>query len=353
MRVPALVLVPGALLHEAGRIAHALIRGGERFRVCAVVDPDCDEGDAGSLLDGKHRGMPVVASIDEAIDESRQTPEYCIIGMATDDGRLDDALRALVRDALKNGLPVVNPLAQRLAEDEEIAALARAAKVELIDLCAAPAQLPTADPANRASSRRLAVLGTGAAVGKHTTARQLLKALRHAERRAELIYTGQTGWLQGGRFGLVMDALQDTQVLPALTAVVEQCDRETRAELVLIESHSSRHAIDDGELARAAGAAAAILQHSPNAGKARPVADKLAELRAAGVQVLAVSLRARQAADAERAAREIAAQCNLPTFTDSAPQAAALAQLVLNWLDGGDSPANEDQSTAASTDLAD
>jgi len=351
MRVPALVLAPGALFNAAGRIAHAVIRGGERFRISAVVDPECEEGDAGSLLDGKRRGMPVVASIDEAIDESRQTPEYCIIGMTTDDGRLNDELRALVRDALKNGLPVVNPLPQRLADDEEIAALAQAAKVELIDLCAPPSQLPIATAS--AASRRLAVFGTGTAVGKHTTARQLLKALRHAERHAELIYTGQTGWLQGGRFGLVLDALEDVEVLPTLSAVVEQCGLETHAELILVESHSSRHAIEDRELARAAGAGAAILQHSLDAADALPVADKLAELRAAGIDVLAVSLRASQGDDAENAAREIAAQCALPAFTGSAQGAAALLHLVIDWLDNGATAETSPRNEATSADLSD
>ena len=85
MRVPALVLAPGALMSPAARVAHAVIRGGERFRITAVVDPDCEGEDAGTLIDHKHRGVPVVASIDEAIDEAPATPEYCIIGMETDD----------------------------------------------------------------------------------------------------------------------------------------------------------------------------------------------------------------------------------------------------------------------------
>ena len=49
---------------------------------------------------------------------------------------------------------------------------------------------------------RLAVLGTDCALGKRTTARLLVEACRRAGIRAEMIYTGQTGWMQGGTLRL-------------------------------------------------------------------------------------------------------------------------------------------------------
>src|ERR671929_63420 len=52
---------------------------------------------------------------------------------------------------------------------------------------------------------KLALLGTDSAVGKRTTAWLLVDALARAGRRAELVGTGQTAWMQGARYGIVLD----------------------------------------------------------------------------------------------------------------------------------------------------
>ena len=53
---------------------------------------------------------------------------------------------------------------------------------------------------------RVAVLGTDCALGKRTTSQLLVDACRERGLRAEMIYTGQTGWMQGTRHGFVLDA---------------------------------------------------------------------------------------------------------------------------------------------------
>ncbi len=42
-----------------------------RFTVRAVVDPACAGADAGAILDGRHRGIPVVATLAEAVETPR------------------------------------------------------------------------------------------------------------------------------------------------------------------------------------------------------------------------------------------------------------------------------------------
>ena len=63
----AIVLSNGLLTHSDAKTAHGLIRGSERFDVVAVIDHLSAGQDAGEVLDGKHRNIPVYASVAEAL----------------------------------------------------------------------------------------------------------------------------------------------------------------------------------------------------------------------------------------------------------------------------------------------
>ncbi len=71
MKRPAIVLANRMFKTPNGKVAHGLIRGSDRFQVTAVVDPDCAGEDAGEALDGQRRGIPIVASLEEALSISR------------------------------------------------------------------------------------------------------------------------------------------------------------------------------------------------------------------------------------------------------------------------------------------
>src|SRR4029079_10148131 len=53
----------------------------------------------------------------------------------------------------------------------------------------------------RVRAPRVAALGTDCALGKRTTCQVVAAACRAAGLRAEIVYTGQTGWLQGLEHG--------------------------------------------------------------------------------------------------------------------------------------------------------
>ena len=54
---------------------------------------------------------------------------------------------------------------------------------------------------------KVAVLGSDSAIGKRTTAWIVIDALERAGRRAEMIGTGQTAWMQGAAYGIMLDSL--------------------------------------------------------------------------------------------------------------------------------------------------
>ena len=50
-------------------------------------------------------------------------------------------------------------------------------------------------------------LGTDCAIGKRTTAKILTQALRDHGLKAVMVGTGQTGLMQGARYGVALDAV--------------------------------------------------------------------------------------------------------------------------------------------------
>ena len=75
-------------------------------------------------------------------------------------------------------------------------------------------------------SIRIALLGTDSAVGKRTTAWVLVDALSGDGHTAELIGTGQTSWMQGARYGIVLDSLVNDFVSGEIEHAIWRCWRE-------------------------------------------------------------------------------------------------------------------------------
>ena len=124
---------------------------------------------------------------------------------------------------------------------------------------------------------RVAILGTDCALGKRTTGSLLVRACRDLGLRAEMIFTGQTGWLQGYPYGFILDATPNDFVCGELEAAILACHRETEPDLIFIEGQASlRNPMGPcgSELILAGGARGVILQHAP----ARPFFDELDEL---------------------------------------------------------------------------
>ncbi len=306
MKSPAIVLANRLFKTPNGKVAHGLIRGSDRFRVTAVVDPDCAGEDAGESLDGERRGIPIVASLAEALSVSEQVPRYCVVGIATHGGRFTEELRASILEAVERGLSIVNGLHDVASEDAEIAAAAEAAGVELIDLRKSPAKSTLhfwEGGIGQVRAPRIAVLGTDCALGKRTTTRLLVQALNDSGMHAEMIYTGQTGWMQGARYGFVFDSVINDYVSGEVEHAIVSCDREAQPDIMIIEGQSSLRNPSGpcgAEFLLSGGARSVVLQHAPGREffegyeeqqlRIPSVADEIALIAMYGAATLAVTL---------------------------------------------------------------
>ena len=327
---PAIVLAHQYYRTENAKTAHGLVRGSDRFRILAVIDPECAGQDAGELLDGVHRGIPVLPSIADAVARLPERPRHALIGVATHGGRITPELRGYMLEAVNHGLGLINGLHDFTADDPEIAAAAREQVVELIDL---RRPRPSRElhfwsgAIAGVSIPRIAVLGTDCAIGKRTTTRILTTALNAAGVRTEMIYTGQTGWLQGGRYGFVLDAVANDFVSGELEHALVSCARELGPDLMLIEGQSALRNPSGpcgAELLVSGGARGVILQHAPARRyfdgceaygyRIAPLADEIRLIAMYGARVLGVTLNgAGLAPEAlRRTQRELADELGLP-----------------------------------------
>lgn len=238
----ALVLTQGYLERNDAKTAHGLIRGTDRFHIAGIVDgPETAGQDAGELLDGIPRNIPVFANLEQALQETKEI-RYLIIGIATIGGVLPEAVLQVVRKAVEAGLNIVNGLHDFLNDHPELVAIAREKKVALIDI----RKPKTRDQLHFWTGKIfevpvpiIAVIGMDCALGKRTTARMLCEEATAQGLKAIMIYTGQTGWLQGGKYGFIFDSTLNDFVSGELEHAIVSAWKETSPDLIFIEGQSS------------------------------------------------------------------------------------------------------------------
>ena len=330
MQETAIALANGHFKTVFAKTTHGLVRGPSRYRLLGVVDPSCAEHDAGVALDGRHRDLPFFDSVADALARLKERPTHCLVGVATIGGVLPPDLYADLKAAAAAGMTLVNGLHHLLSDDPELVRLTQENGGGLIDIRKpkpASALRFWSGEVLKVKTPRIAVLGMDCAIGKRTTCMMLREACRAHGLRAEMIYTGQTGWLQGLRHGLIFDATLNDFVSGELEGAILACQRETNPDLILMEGQSALRNPSGpagSEFILSGGAKGVILQHAParqyfedfeEFGCAIPPIEEEVELiRLLGAEVWAVTLFTKGLTPEEaRAARDqLAESLKLP-----------------------------------------
>ncbi|MCK5940924.1 MAG: NAD-dependent epimerase/dehydratase family protein, partial [Planctomycetes bacterium] len=109
-------------------------------------------------------------------------------------------------------------------------------------------------------------LGTDCAIGKRTTATILTKALNDLGLRAVLVGTGQTGLMQGARYGVALDAVPSQFCSGELEATIVEAFENEHPDVIIVEGQGalSHPAFSTSSLIlRGCHPDAVILQHAP------------------------------------------------------------------------------------------
>ena len=279
----AVLITGGLLASNKAKTAHGLMRFSRRFQVKGVIDEKSAGKDAGEASEGRPNGIPVVGSIREFI-EKYERPKYAIIGMATKGGVLPKDLYPAVKEILKLGIHLVNGLHEPLSEIEEFKEVAYEHGDIIYDIRKSRPFKELhfwSGKIREITAKKIAVLGTDCALGKRTTSKMLEDALNQKGIKSEMIYTGQTGWMQGANYGFLFDATANDFISGELEHAMYECWKNNQPEVLIMEGQSGLRNPSGPcgtEFIFSGAADAVILQHNPRRLKFKGMEDYPADI---------------------------------------------------------------------------
>jgi uncharacterized NAD-dependent epimerase/dehydratase family protein len=165
--------------------------------------------------------------------------------------------------------------------------------------------------------------------------------------RAEWISTGQTGWLQGAPFGILLDSLPNDFVSGELEHAIVSCARELSPDVIFLEGQSSLRNPSGpcgSELIVSGGARGVVLQHAPGrvffegyeeeGYRIPPVAEEIELIRLLGARTLALALNGEGLSRRELRAsrRDLERDLRIPTALPLEEGVETLVPIILGFL---------------------
>lgn len=265
----AVIYCEGNFAKVDGKTANGLVRHSEAYRIRSVVDSTQIGQDSGLVLDAAANDIPIFENLDAAIAQRATIPDTLIYGMAPSTGRLSLTDRGVILHAISQGMNIVSGLHEYLSDDAEIADAASENKVTIRDI---RKPKPSKDmklfdgSIAGVNALRIAVLGTDCAIGKRTTATVLAGALNAKGIKTVLVGTGQTGLMQGAKYGVAMDAVPPQFCCGELEAAIVAASETEHPDVILIEGQgalSHPAFCTSAFILRGSQPDAVILQHAP------------------------------------------------------------------------------------------
>lgn len=225
-------LAEGLLSPRHAKTTCGVMRYGHHESV-AVIDSTNAGRTAGELLGGLGAGVPVVASLKDALALG---PDTLLVGIAPTGGVLPLAWRETIARALAAGLDVISGLHEFLADLPELAAAAREGNATIWDVRRPGRDLPVGGGLCRwAKSHITLMVGTDCSIGKMTVALEIERDARSRGLKAEFVATGQTGIMIAG-WGSPIDAIPGDFMAGCVERDVLSVDG---ADMILVEGQGS------------------------------------------------------------------------------------------------------------------
>lgn len=225
-----------------GKTASGLVRHSEIYTIVGVIDSLLVGQDAGEVLQEGKKNIPIFKNLVDALNKLPNLPDYYIYGKAPIDTHLSEKERYFVLEAIEKGMNIINGLHQLLSKDQEFIDKAHEANVSITDVRKSPLLKDLhifSGQVAHVTIPIVAVLGTDCACGKMTTAIELHKALVDLKLKSILIATGQTGLMQGFRYGIPIDALASQFVIGEIEHAILKAIEHENPDIILIEGQSA------------------------------------------------------------------------------------------------------------------
>jgi len=252
-----------------GKTANGLVRHSEKYRILSVIDSHKTGLDTGVVLGHPANSIPVVNDLAHAVRLAGCVPDYFIFGIAPASGMLSMSERGVVLEAMRLGMHVVSGLHEFLGEDAEFMAAGAEHGVTIHDVRRPrdKKDLRTFSGAIKSvTCPRIVVLGTDCAIGKRTTATIITKALNERGIKAVLVGTGQTGLIQGAKYGVALDAIPSQFCAGEMEAAIVEAYEGEHPDVIIVEGQgalSHPAYLTSGFILKGSQPQAVILQHAP------------------------------------------------------------------------------------------
>ena len=238
----AVVYCEGNFGEIDGKTANGLVRHSEKYEILSVIDSEKAGLDTGMVLDNEPNAIPVCRDLADSLAQAKSVPDYFVFGMAPSSGMLSKHERGLVLEAMSHGMSIVNGLHEFLNDDPVFAAACLASNVEIVDV-----RKPRDKKDLEMFSGRIAevacpiiaVLGTDCAIGKRTTASIITGALNNAGIKTVMIGTGQTGLIQGAKYGVALDAVPSQFCAGELESTIVNAFEIESPDLIIVEGQGA------------------------------------------------------------------------------------------------------------------
>ena len=252
-----------------GKTANGLVRHSEQYEILSVIDSKESGRDSGEVLGDARNAIPVCADLSDAITLAGDVPDVFIFGIAPASGMLSVHERGVVLEAMSLGMNIVSGLHEFLGDDPVFIAAQLEHDVTIRDVRRPrdKKDLRLFDGTiSTVTCPRIAILGTDCAIGKRTTATVLTRALNERGIKAVMVTTGQTGLIQGARYGVAMDAMPSQFCAGEMEGAVVRAFEGEAPDVIIIEGQSALgHPayLSSGFILRGSQPQAVILQHAP------------------------------------------------------------------------------------------
>jgi uncharacterized NAD-dependent epimerase/dehydratase family protein len=238
----AVVYCEGFFGEMDGKTANGLARYSDKYEIAGIIDSTKAGLDAGKVLDNEANGIIIYKDLKDALDDKGDSVAAFIYGMAPLSGAFSSIDSDVMFYAMERNLDIINGLHDFLTDDKAFVRKAAECNVQLHDI---RKQQDTkqrnvfTNTIGKVECPKIAILGTDSAVGKRTTSVILTQALQQLGLNTVMIATGQTGVIQGAKFGVPLDALKEQFISGEMEKAIVEAWKETKPDIIIIEGQGS------------------------------------------------------------------------------------------------------------------
>ncbi|MGM0405979.1 MAG: DUF1611 domain-containing protein [Thermoplasmatota archaeon] len=239
-KIPALVYAEGEFGKLDGKTANGLVRFSEKYEIAGVIDSTNENDYVSQVFEDVEDDIPIFDSLDQAVEKLDTKPEAFINGIARDGGAFPYDSKEVFFKAMEHGMDLVHGAHDHISEEEEFKKRAEKYGVDIWDVRKEPEDphFFTGKLRDIDYPPRILVSGTDCAIGKRTFCIELYKELKERGYNPVFVATGQTGMIQGAKYGFPLDGIRGDFLSGEAEHVVYQASTENNPDVVIIEGQA-------------------------------------------------------------------------------------------------------------------